>query len=253
MCLRMLVGSWLIGDPSIHLQPVVIRCLSPNYFYNCLAYNWLKHEQAFSLKAKYNSFLKPRSHPNGFATYLGQLLHLYSPWWSSLAIITSNHCIMGFALWCSILSSHTKALCGKNQSIKLKTTLDGRRYLTSNALALLTSVITPDKSVKLFVFLWFKPIRWMGIGFVLTVAVPSHFHVDKRLILNLNSVLFRPMVSNQPCRQEAIRSQLLAAASRRSSFTEAASQSSKHGYCQGPIASVRTFHAHEGLPSSLRR
>ena len=32
---------------------------------------------------------------NQVPTYLGQSLHLYSPWWSSLAIITSSHCISG--------------------------------------------------------------------------------------------------------------------------------------------------------------
>ena len=33
---------------------------------------------------------------NQVPTYLSQLLQLYSPWWSSVAIVTSNHCISGF-------------------------------------------------------------------------------------------------------------------------------------------------------------
>ena len=58
---------------------------------------WQTQQEATRPKTRFKPTLPKKSGVDGGAnqvpTYLGQLLHLYSPWWSSLAIITSNHCI----------------------------------------------------------------------------------------------------------------------------------------------------------------
>ena len=60
---------------------------------------WQLQQEVTRLKARFKPTSPKKSGVDGGAnqvpTYLGQLLHLYSPWWSSLAIITSSHCISG--------------------------------------------------------------------------------------------------------------------------------------------------------------
>ena len=60
---------------------------------------WQLQQEVTRLKARFKPTSPKKSGVDGGAnqvpTYLGQSLHLYSPWWSSLAIITSSHCISG--------------------------------------------------------------------------------------------------------------------------------------------------------------
>ena len=79
----LLLGSPMIMDPHPNQQHAGLHHAV-----------WQLQQEVTKPKARFKPTSPEKSGVNGGANqvpaYLGQSLHLYSPWWSSLAIITSN-------------------------------------------------------------------------------------------------------------------------------------------------------------------